>query len=128
MSPPLAPPRKFNVTFGFRPMLRIHAPGWLYTETCSPPSHRNPWPRERRARRCHGRQLDRLLTQVSRDASAELGALVDHAPIVVRAAGPRRGGSTVQRNWSAWRAAQAANVPAGRLSSRESVGSMRLSS
>jgi hypothetical protein len=42
MSPPFASPRKFNATFGLLLMLRIRAPGWLYTNTFSLPSHRNP--------------------------------------------------------------------------------------
>ena len=42
MSPPWASPRKFKLTFGLWPMLRIRALGWLYTETFSPPSHGNP--------------------------------------------------------------------------------------
>ena len=69
-------------------MLRIRAPGWLYTETylASVPQkpHRTG---ERGAGRRYGRQPhDRLLAQVFRDARAELGALVDHAAIVQRQA------------------------------------------
>jgi hypothetical protein len=86
MSPPFASPWKFNVTFGLLLMLWIRAPGWLYTKTLSPPSHRNPTGRGSGAPDGgHGRQPhDCLLTQVPRHAHAEPAAFIDHAAIVIR--------------------------------------------